>query len=321
MQSRQWESKHDYHRDMRNAMYAFFARWLRGETAPDRELEPEDLRTESPETLTALDRDDVPQDLAPVKREFRARLTAPRPTKPIATNPIASAPIASAPIRDLGDSTWRGRQVLTRAVESETGIEIPFAVLEPAEPARRVAVVIGDRGRGQLAARHHGLLTALLADGIAVVLADVRYTGAWDVAHSWRDPYGKIFGRDEASLAGLDLRAVLGAVRVGEHSPIVIAYGTRGAAALLTLATTPTDARFALAAPRLGPLYAVADRRPKAIGVLRHGDLDATARRASASPLALGDVDPDAFAGFDRGPDPGAPLDDDTVLTWIRALR
>jgi hypothetical protein len=306
VRSLQWTSEHDYNRDMRNAMYAFFDRWLNGVAAPDPEIEPPGLSTEPASALDALDRADVPNDLEAVKREFRARLGA----APVDGSPASLGALRQRLERRLLDGAPRGPSPALRPIEwrgfagsahlvpaGDAGIELPLVVLRPEKPSARAALLVGDGGKAGLLAQRAEWIEALLREGHAVALADVRYCGEWDVARAWRDPYGKIFGRDEGVLAVHDLlrlRAALHDLLGAEAELALVAFGERGAPALLAAALEPRFA--ALVAAELGPTYRAADRRPKLTGILRAGDLPDAACLLAPRPVLLGGCAPADFA-------------------------
>lgn len=320
--SQQWQSEHDYNRSMRNVMYAFFARELNGEAQPDEALEPEGLVTETLATLNALERADVPHALEPVQREFRARLTAPADSgvdavrdrlqrRLLATMPAPRTPLVT-PVRAV---RWRQYEGRAYRVAVEPEIDLPLVVLSAGASPAPVALAVGERGKSELLQQHADWIEGLLREGWAVALADVRYTGEWDVAQAWRDPYGKIFGRDEGVLAVQDMIRLRDALddidAVDASKSVLLAFGDRGAPALYAAAL---DQRWrALVAPELGPSYARSERRPKLTGVLRAGDLADAARLLAPRPAWLG--------GADFGAPATAGLAPDSVLTGLRALR
>jgi hypothetical protein len=306
--SRQWEGGHDFNRPMRNAVYAFFERWLHGASKPDPELEPADAETEPLATLAALDRDGAERDLVAVVREFRARLAAPPVAagERLAVRREQLARLFGAGVGPVRVAERRPLSAAGRALEAarisdprDPEIELPVLIARPTARATGWAILIGEGKSAQLL-HHRAWIEALLQRGMAVLLADVRYTGELDQAGAWRDPYGRFFGADEGVLAVHDLQSLVAALpaldaEIPAHATVV-AFGAHGAAALYAAAL---DARIErVIAPALGPTYAAADRAPRMARVLRHGDLpDAAALLAPRALWAGGVPDLGVYAG------------------------
>ena len=304
---RQWQKGHDYDQEMRETMYAFFARTLQG-----RAIEPKEpaggMPTESGNDLLALDRTDVPQDPAAIVAEFHQRLRAPRGGEPAMV--VArlrrlfeadAGEIPSTSARTVGSFEADGLRGSTWAITSERGIELPAILLRAETDAKDapVAIVVadGDGKRGVLA-RQRPWLDALRQARVHVLLADLRYAGELDQGRAWRDRYGATFGLDEGVLAVRDLRRVVDVLpALGLPSARVGVVGFGGAGAVAILAAT-LDARLhAVAAPKLGPNYRDADRAPKISRILLHGDLDdALAACAPRAVLRDDAATPDHFA-------------------------
>ena len=299
---RQWDQGHDYDRPMRNAMYAFFERWLRGDGDPDPELEPEGIATESLETLAKLDRDDVPRDPAAIAAEFRGRLAAPALTRADVVGEGAPARRDAArrrladlfeggaldptpDLRALGSGTWRGRVLARWSVRAEPEIELP--VLSLGLGPGPVVIVLAPGGKAEVLGTRAAWIERILARGAAVVLPDLRYTGELDQGARWRDLYGRFFGLDEGVLAVRDLRRVIDSGLVA-GSAAVVAFGETAATAVFAAAL---DARIGgVIAPDLGPTYRSAARSPAIGRILLHGDLPEAACLLAPRPLVAGGV-------------------------------
>ncbi|MFO1054336.1 MAG: LamG-like jellyroll fold domain-containing protein [Planctomycetota bacterium] len=298
----QWNKGHDYDRPMRNAMYAFFARHLRGETAPDPELEKEEAPAEDPARLLALERNDVARDPAAIVAEFTSRLCRPVPTaadigrsdfvetvrRRFARLFAHEAVPARAPVREATPA-GEGHGFEKWVVPADGEVSLPALIARPAGPlVQGCVVLIHPRGKQVATTAHAGLLTRLHDEGFVVVLADVRYTGELDGGRNWRDLHGRFYGLDEGQLAVRDLHRVVDACRTiaGDVPVTVIADEWLGAAALFTAVLDERIDR--VVAPSLGNLYADEPRRPLLSRILLHGDLVDAALATRARSLVLG---------------------------------
>lgn len=306
-----WDKGHAYDQEMRAAAFAFFADAL-GVPSAKAYAEPTGgVATESLADLANLDRSDVPRDTAAIVAEFHARLQAPRDRPPAAV--VASlrallehdeAPVAGEP-RRVRNSVWAQggeRAVEQWVVPTDGDLKLPVLVLraESGELAgERVAVLLGDgRGKADVLVRHAAWIQSLLAAGVHVVLADVRYVGELDQGHTWRELYGRFFGLDEGVLAVRDTRRLVAAVpALGLPSArvAVVGLGDRGAVAMLAAAV---DVGITVAgAPELGPTYREAARKPALSRVLLHADLDDVCRVVGGRGLVGADCDSSRLVG------------------------
>lgn len=285
----QWDVGHDYTRAMRETMYRFFDRWLKGtDTGPQEEGK---LETVAPEELTQMGPSSpTERDLAAISAAFLARrAVAPtdwgreepqavaarvRPAladlvgEPLA-DPTALAPDRSSPLarglsvavevrgedRD-GDVRW-----LRVAFESEPGVVVPALVAEPpAAPGPLAGVVLAlPGGKAQALDEHRDLVQELVAAGRTVMCLDHRVVGelAGDGA-VWL-VHGILWGRPVAAMAARDLRAGACALasmpEVASDSVTLVALDGTATAGLLAAALDGGQAIAAFACDTLGPTY------------------------------------------------------------------
>jgi hypothetical protein len=287
---RQWDQGHDFDRSMRNAVYAFFERTLRGVEDPGAELEPAELPVEPVAVLRALERPDLGTDPAAIAAEFRRRLAVAAPA-------VGAEPelLRARLERLLGPAVAPPMVEERRAAAAA---DRPDALLihgadEVALPALRwrgrgegpELLLIADRGKVDAALRHAGLIRDLLATRRAVWAVDLRYVGELDVGARFRDLHGRFLGLDEGQLAVADLRRCVAAV--GGGRPVeLLAFGHLGATAVLAAAVEPAIA--SVVAPDLGPTYRQSPRRPALARILLHGDLPDAVLAAPGCRFVLG---------------------------------
>lgn len=301
---RRWDKGHDYDQPMREAMYAFFARTLRGDALAEPREPVGGAPVESVRDLRALELPDVPADPATIVAEFRARLAAPtgRSVDVVRTSLRAlfehgerGSPLPARRVGDLAVGTMRGERWV---VPSDSVIELPAVLLRPAGSPQRTVLMIGS-GDGKLGCLtdEAALLGELVARGCAVLLVDVRYTGELDVGASWRGLYGRFRGLDEGVLAVRDLRRCIDALPDLQlpGSPTVVGRGLGGAVALFAAALDPRIA--VVAVPERGPDYRAVDRQPRLARVLLHGDLDDAERLIAPRPILRGALSAAALLG------------------------
>jgi predicted esterase len=289
-----WDKGHAYDQEMREAAYDFFPDALRLEGGAKFREPDGGVATENRQTLAALDVPGVPRDLAPVRAEFLARLGAPR-GRPAAevrrslrglfargADQDAPATAAAAPRRVDADG-GEGAAPERWTVPTDGDLLLPVLVRraqgDAAGDGARVAILLGDRGKADVLARHGAFVDDLLERGVQVMVADVRYVGELDLGRAWRDLYGRFFGLDEGVLAVRDVHrliAALPALGLPDAAVAVVGFGSRGAVAVFAavLAADGDAGRVVAGAPALGPPYRDASRAPALSRVLLHGDLD-----------------------------------------------
>lgn len=298
--SLQWDKGHDYDRPMRNAMYAFFDRHLRGVSEPDAEIEPEGIAVESLAALRALERDDVPRDLGCIAEEFRARLAVDPPDDDVDPARVrgrlralfggldAHAPEVRrvrAPEDDAAPEAW--------TVAADEDVLLPLLRVRGGGDAG-VAIVVSESGKAETLSQRADVVSALRARFAEVWLADVRYVGELDVGRGFRDLHGRFVGLDEGQLAVRDLSRLVSAVPAitGGDEPVhLVGLGWTGAPALIVAAIDP-GIRSVLV-PQVGPGWREAERRPRLSRVLLHGDLPDAVIASFAERIVLGGTSED----------------------------
>lgn len=335
---RQWQKGHDYDREMRNPMYAFFARHLQGVADPSPTIEETDVATEDPRSLRALDAKGVPADLGAIAAEFTIRLGRPAPSaealardgaaesirarlRRLLEAPVTGATPRGPAVQLAGDGTGPDWQKWLVPADADLALPVLLARADREFGARCVIVTHPD-GKSAAAELFGERIAKLRADGITVLLADLRYSGELDRGARWRDLHGRFYGLDEGQLAVRDLWALLDfAATQGLGRVAVLAHGWTGASALLAAALDPRIA--VLVAPELGASWASGPRRPRLARVLLHADLPDAAYASRASRLLLGNapdeaswsvVDAACGARLQRSADPIPFADIDAAL-------
>jgi cephalosporin-C deacetylase-like acetyl esterase len=305
------ESRHDFNREMRQQVYAWFNRWLKEISDPALAEEPDDLPTEPVEKLESLD---APPPNARgfdmVVDEFIGRLGAAAPDVNTINRSGQWERFREKVGRDLqlitGEDTvvdealdpkWlrredRGEYVLSEIVlPSEMEVSVPGVLLVPREVQGKhpTVILVHEKGREFLLAGEKKLIEALLAKGVAVFASDTRYVGELNFGKEWRDLYGVIFGRTEVGVAAHDiLRAVTFLEQEGKAAPGrigCIAFGDRGVPAMVAAAM---DKRIqAIAVVDVGQTYLSGRERPWFVNVLKIGDVPTIAAAIAPRPLYL----------------------------------
>lgn len=283
----QWDRGHDYDRPMRNAAYAFFERWLARENNPGLSLEPEDLATESIDTLRGLDRTDALHDPQAIVDEFRARLSvdevddASEPGKVRERLAALLGPGASGDrVELLGNASEELRRGRVRSAGQP---DVPLLALRGA--GHGVAICTSERGMASTWIGRASLVAALRERFAAVWLADVRYFGELDVGTPFRALHGRFFGQDEGQVGVLDLRR-LAAAAPGEGTVTLVALGQTGALAVLAAGVDPRIG--SVIAPDLGPTWRESARGPELSRILLHGDLPEAVFGAAGARFHIG---------------------------------
>ncbi len=271
----QWDVGHDYTKAMRETMYRFFDRWLKGidhpiePEPPVKTLDPAEMLKMGPNSPTAA-------DMPKITADYMARRAAP-PRDWTATSPAeaakelrpAFADLVGEPLggeiplalEDRGEIRERGLVLRRIVYESEPGIKIPAVVAEPPVAAGplKPAVLACPGGKATALAEHRGLVEALVSAGLAVVIPDYRFTGELAAKDGVWLVHGILWGRPVAAMTARDIRA---AARVARGLPettndgaAVIAIDAAGVPALLAAAIDDAGDIAALACQRLGPTY------------------------------------------------------------------
>lgn len=218
---------HDYNQPMREAMYAWFNRWLKDEPGPVAEAPfevetPETLwctpagqviLTDRNETVVSLNEKRV-QELAPPVPALGNQQEAERYKKSIRSAARAvlayeEKPAAGA-MRSLGTREVGGLHVEDVYFESEVDLPVPGLVFHPpTEGPHPAVIVIHDRGKDGDAGEN-GISAALARAGSMVFAMDVRGWGEtrWEPETVYRS--------DDAALLGADSRLAYFAYFLGE---------------------------------------------------------------------------------------------------------
>ncbi|MBI5851531.1 MAG: hypothetical protein HZB39_10995 [Planctomycetes bacterium] len=299
----QWPKGHDYDREMRNPMYAFFARHLQGVAEPRTDIEADDVATIDPRRMAEASRIDAPKDQAAIGAEFVARLGRPAPTVQSLAADGALETIRDR-LRALLEIPARGGIPRTSVVQFagdgaggdfekwlvpvDADVAIPVLIGRARRSSGERCVIVTHQGGMAIAAiDDHDVIERLRDAGVTVLLADIRYCGELDRGEWWRELHGRFYGLDEGQLAVRDLRVLCGvAIAQGFGRPALLAHGWTGAAALLASAL---DERIeVVVATGLGATWAAGARRPRLARILLHGDLTDAALASHARRLLLG---------------------------------
>lgn len=299
---RRWNKGHTYDRDMRNAMYAFFERHLRGAESSTVDFEAEPPVAMPLATMRGLDRKDVVADREAIRREFLDRLTRPEPS----SEQLADADFVDTirhrlhslfHVQQDGDGMLEPvmvdsdprRRLARWRVPTEHGIHLPVVVIgDRVAAASRIVLLLHPRGKAFARVRHREWIEQLVDSGAVVVLVDLRYCGELDVGRNWRDLHGRFFGRDEGQVQVHDVRIMLDFLpRIAPSASIeVVADDWLGASALLASALHSPIDRLIL--PDLGEDWIEGDRRPRLARILLHADLADAAFASAAKRLVIG---------------------------------
>jgi len=289
----QWDVGHDYTKAMRETMYRFFDRWLRGrDPGPQEEGE---LSTVAPEELAQMGPSSpTERDLPAISAEFLARRAAAptdwarqQPEAVAARVRPALAELVGEPLADRagpasdraapaagelpvalqvrgedrdGDVRW-----LRATFESEPGVVVPALVAEPAvAPGPLAGVVLAlPGGKAQALDEHRELVEGLVATGRAVLCPDHRVTGELAAESAVWLVHGILWGRPVAAMAARDLRAAARALasmpEVAGGSVALVALDGTATAGLLAAALDGGEAIAAFACDALGPTYRCCD--------------------------------------------------------------
>jgi dienelactone hydrolase len=299
----QWDWHHDYHQSMREWMYTWFDRHLRGGHATEGVAEPP-LRLRAADELAALSApvpgarpwDELPAHYraqhagahGPLDREALARLLGKDRRRP------------AVPAEVFGR-----RDAASRVLRGKSGMPIPTTFLPTARaPRQRIAIVLHPDGR-------QGADTTAAQDaatrGWLVVLPDVRLRG--ELGIRW-ERNATVWGRPEVGMAADDVRAVVDAcatpVNGKEPADIVcVGIGEMGVAALAAAALDTRITR--VLCPDLGPTFAQGRRESPIPNLLRHGDLPQLIALVLPRPALVG-VSEAARADYERGQLPADTL-------------
>ncbi|MDE2817319.1 MAG: acetylxylan esterase [Chloroflexota bacterium] len=218
---------HDYNQPMREAMYAWFNRWLKDEPGPVTEapfsiespetlwctLAGQVLLTDQNETVVSLNEKRV-QELAPAVPELDTQEDAEQFRKSIrdaarAVLAYDEKPAASA-MQSVGTGEVGGLHVEEVYFESEVDLPVPGLVFHPPSEGPHSAVIyIHDRGK-DVEAGENGIPAALARAGSMVFAMDVR---GWGETR-WKPE--TVYRPDDVALLGADSRLAYMGYFLGE---------------------------------------------------------------------------------------------------------
>jgi cephalosporin-C deacetylase-like acetyl esterase len=208
---------HDYNQPMREAMYAWFNRWLKDEPGPVAEAP---FETETPETLWCTPRGQVllteqnetvvslnekrVEELAPPVPELENQQEAEHYKESVRNAARAvlayDAKPAAGAMQSLGTREVGGLQVEEVYFESEVDLPVPGLVFHPpTEGLHPAVIVVHDRGKDEEAGEN-GIPAALARAGNVVFAMDVRGWGETRWAPE------TVYRSDDVALLGADSR-------------------------------------------------------------------------------------------------------------------
>jgi len=255
VENRHHDVPHDYNQAMREQMYAFFNRWLKGS---DDDKEPP-LKTEPPQMLVWLDHPPAGhKGGAGVKEYYRANFTFKRPP----TRDDVRALLGETGVEDSDEKSKDG------TYPSEKGISIPALLFTPKHAKQAPAAIVIGKGKPH----DRALADDLVARGFVVLAPDVRLFG--ELAIKWH-LNAVIWGRPEAGMGAHDVkRAVDWLASRPDVDPKRICVVGLGDAGVVALLAGAIDERIrAVAADDIAKTYRDGREQPVIPNVLRVGDL------------------------------------------------
>ncbi|MCL5105106.1 MAG: prolyl oligopeptidase family serine peptidase [Armatimonadetes bacterium] len=275
----EFDCGHEYNRSMREAMYAWFDKWLKGIDYPNRAVEP-DVKTETVETLNALDAP-VESSLVTAAKEVEAWTyqghTKFYKEKFQFKNPeikdlsglkqyqeglrkklldlLAYVPAKGRVVRTLQPAEIAGMQAERFIVQSEGEIQVPALLFRPkgTGPAQLV-IMLHPGGKQAIVKDYADQISSLVSRGVAVLLPDLRLMGELNLTNWEQNFWGRsqkgswdfvtlIWGRPDAGMALTDLRACLEALAgrndLSTNKVKLVGLGNAGSTALFLAALEP----------------------------------------------------------------------------------
>ncbi|MCS6859197.1 MAG: hypothetical protein NZT92_02615 [Abditibacteriales bacterium] len=317
--SKQYEGGHDYNKTMREWMYAWFNKWLKGIDDPLAAVEP-DIQPEPPEVLNAMDRPPADnkgsegiiayflekftfQEPQPrsrhewntFSRRFRERLMDLLGQGEASAEPVNATTVAT--------TVWRGYTVEKIAYTSEIEITVPALLLRNTQHGIRnrspVVIALAPHGKSDLLNNHAAFVEDLLQRGFTVFAPDVRLRGELHI--KW-DLNSIIWGRPEVGMAGHDVKRAVDFLRqrsdVDRRKIFCVGLGEMGVTALVS--GVFDDRIAAIATDDLGRTYRRGRERPLLPRLLRYGDLPQMAATLAPRPLWLNRAEPLGEFEFSR---------------------
>jgi hypothetical protein len=275
VECRQWEGGHDYTQAMRETMYAFFDRWLKGQAhppAPEPAVEtvpPEELLALGPNRPTAQDLDKISADFLARRAVPPADWTTERPLQLAKRLRPALAELLGEPLggplptqaQRRGEEQSGDGRLLRLSFPSEPGVIIPALVIlpPPSQGPMEGVVLAAPEGKQQALTEFKDLLARLVRRGKAVLCLDHRLVGELAAKEEVWLVHGILWGRPLAAMAARDLRAaarILASMPgVASGGAALVAFGRLGVPALLAAALDGGEAIRELVCSELGPTY------------------------------------------------------------------
>lgn len=308
---KQYDSGHDYSKPMREWMYAWFNKYLKGIDDPEAAKEP-DFKVEELETMKSLD---IPNpgasNFGQLPEFFRGAFHFKAPEISDEGTCFAYQKKVRNGLRGLlGDTgpaaAGAGRIEVSRSVamlgmraeklriRTEPEIEVPALLFRPEGSGRApLTIVLSAKGKKSIVEDRPDIVRGLVAGGSAVLLPDVRLIG--ELGRDW-DWNTVMWGRPCEGMAVTDLRACLAALAdrkdLDPAQVALIGLDDAGALALMAGAVEP---RFSVVAvDRIGKTYLAGRTRPTISNLLRLADLPEIASAIAPRRLILGGAG-DAF--------------------------
>lgn len=301
---RRWNITHDYSKPMREQMYSWFNKWLKGIADPAEAAEP-DIRPEDLDTLKglnilrALDYRFLPEIGDFCDKDCRLE-ALPQNTQEL--NEYTKN-LKNALSYSLNDIPVNGRitdfyysegidGLLTEKirVQSEEGIEVPLLLVRAENSGPHpLVIILHSGGKNEVMNRLAQLPQSLAENGMIVAIPDVRLCG--ELSRKWF--YNTIcFGRPEAGMALTDIRACLDALikRDDVDSGRITLLGMDEAGALALIAGALESRIGSIVVNKLGIVYSEGRWQPMIPGILRIGDLEHISATIAPRRLLIGGV-------------------------------
>ena len=199
-----WPTAHIYDQNKREVTYWWMEQFVRGNAAAEIPEEPDEIQTVWPDTVLANLPVDVPEEkvLNHAAELYRERFgyTAPRLQTQEEWAQYAAAMTKLLPdllgmdealpaanqdgYREEGTATVGGLSVSRGTIQSEGPFVLPVEIVSPPSAGKGAEVVVLLQPAGVPATASEALpaeVTALVHEGKVVVLADVRYTGVYEL--------------------------------------------------------------------------------------------------------------------------------------------
>jgi dienelactone hydrolase len=300
---KQYDSGHDYSKPMREWMYAWFNKYLKGIDDPEAAKEP-DIKTEDLATMKALDVPALASSFDKLPAFFKDKYGFKVPNHKSAVELKANQSKVRKGLNSLLNCpqgvTGRaeraevvnvlGLQSTKLRIRTEPEIVVPALLFLPSKSKpNSLVVVLSSMGKKAIVDKRPDVIVGLLEGGAAVLLPDVRLTGELGRNWDWNTVH---WGRPELGMALTDIRACLNSLSARDDLrkvPIgIVGLDDAGVTALVVGALEPKFA--AVAIDNLGKTYAEGRMRPLVPNLARLCDLPQIAAAISPRPLIIGGV-------------------------------